>query len=432
MTYKKHKFNIFPEMQPEDYARLKNDLQENGYDLKQPIYLYEGEILDGWNRYKACSELNILPTVKDFSGSAGEAINFVMRTNKRRNLNSSQWATIAVEADELIEVLKEETERERRAKISERENVGNRYTEKLETCQLIDTSLKQPERVTTKLATTFNTNRTYVSQAQKLKETNPEKFEQVFRGEKTLTEVAKEEKVEKLAEKKAEYIESAKSEIEVKPEIKLMDCVEFLNEFKNNSIDLLFTDPPYATDVEDIGEFTKKWLSVAIEKTKQNGRMLICSGAYPIEIKAFLDVLMAQDKFIVDNPLIWTYKNTLGVTPKMKYNLNYQLVWHLYSKNSSELDTSITNEMFSVMEINAPDGRQGNRLHTWQKPDELALRLIRHTTKENDLVVDPFCCTGTFLLAANRLKRNSKGCDINSDNLKIAEDRGCTIVGQQI
>ena len=89
----------------------------------------------------------------------------------------------------------------------------------------------------------------------------------------------------------------------------------------------------------------------------------------------------------------------------MHHKLNYQLIWELYSKESSPLDTSITGEMFSVMEMNAPDGRLGNRFHAWQKPDKLAQRLIRHTTKKGDLVVDPFVCTGTFVLEANRLKR---------------------------
>lgn len=244
-----------------------------------------------------------------------------------------------------------------------------------------------------------------------------------------MLKVIKDIKSDNLKQKKEEYIEKSRQDIKIQPEIKQMDCIDFLNEFEDNSIDLLFTDPPYSTDIEDIYSFTNKWLPLAIQKTKKSGRLLICSGAYPIEIEAFLKVLLNQSKFIVDNPLVWTYKNTLGVTPKMKYNLNYQLIWHLYSKESKELDTSITGEMFSVMEINAPDGRLGNRLHTWQKPDELAFRLIRHTSKEGDIVVDPFCCTGTFLLEANRLNRISKGCDISIDNLKIAEDRGCIIIG---
>ena len=53
----KHKYNIFPEMIPEEYKRLKSDIQANGYDPPQPIVLYQDCILDGWNRYNACEEL---------------------------------------------------------------------------------------------------------------------------------------------------------------------------------------------------------------------------------------------------------------------------------------------------------------------------------------------------------------------------------------
>ena len=165
--------------------------------------------------------------------------------------------------------------------------------------------------------------------------------------------------------KRAENIEESKKEIEIMPEVVLMDCNDFLQSFLDDSIDLLLTDPPYMTDVPDIDKFTKSWLTLAIKKTKKTGRMLIFSGAYPEEIQAFLKVLLKQTKFIVAPPLIWSYKNTLGVTPKMHHNLNYQLIWELYSKESAPLDISITGEMFSVQEIDAPDGRQGNRFHTW-------------------------------------------------------------------
>lgn len=53
----RHKFNIFPEMQPEDYIRLKNDMAKNGYDSTMPIMIYQGEIIDGWNRQRACNDL---------------------------------------------------------------------------------------------------------------------------------------------------------------------------------------------------------------------------------------------------------------------------------------------------------------------------------------------------------------------------------------
>jgi len=276
------------------------------------------------------------------------------------------------------------------------------------------------------------------ARVRRLKRTEPEIKQKVIQNiidngdvitsAKVDTEIKKANKRETLAKKKEEYLADSVRQIEQKPIIHLSNAIEYLNGFADSSIDLLITDPPYYTDVDDIFTFTQSWLPLAIQKTKQNGRIYICSGAYPAEILAFLNILYYQDKFIVDCPLIWTYRNTLGVTPKMKYNLNYQLIWHLYSDFSNPLDTSITNEIFSVQNINAPDGRLGNRLHIWQKPDELALRLIRHSTQENDLVVDPFTCTGTFLIAAAMLKRNAVGCDNNEDNLKIAKSRGCNII----
>ena len=104
----RHKFNIFPEAKPEDYSRLIDDIQANGYDQDQPVITYQGAILDGWNRNKACVELMIKPPTKEFVGSDFEALQLVMRTNKRRNLNSGQWATIAVEAEEVMGAIKEE------------------------------------------------------------------------------------------------------------------------------------------------------------------------------------------------------------------------------------------------------------------------------------------------------------------------------------
>jgi DNA modification methylase len=88
----------------------------------------------------------------------------------------------------------------------------------------------------------------------------------------------------------------------------------------------------------------------------------------------------------------------------------------------------LTSEQWAVQEVNAPDGRQGDRYHAWQKPLEIAERFIRHSTKQGDTVYDPFCCTGTFLLAAAKLGRKAEGVEISKDNALIAKNRGCIIV----
>ena len=83
------------------------------------------------------------------------------------------------------------------------------------------------------------------------------------------------------------------------------------------------------------------------------------------------------------------------------------------------------NEHFTVQDINAPDGRIGDRYYKWQKPDKLAERLIKHTTKENDFIIDPFAGVGTFLIMAGILNRKAEGCEIDKDVYNISIKRGC-------
>lgn len=220
MEIKKHRFNIFPEMQADDYARLKNDIDTNGFDESMPIQIYQGEIIDGWNRYRACMELGIGAAYETFKGSDSDAIEFVMRTNKRRNLNASQWGCIAAQAEEMLEVIRQAVEDARRerqaAAAAERErtdNGGFRPTLGNKLPEVVNTD---KNKTTQKVAEIFNTNRTYVSDAIKLKASDPVKFEQVLKGEKTLPEVKKEAKVEqRKAEIKAqkEAIESGEMKL---------------------------------------------------------------------------------------------------------------------------------------------------------------------------------------------------------------------------
>lgn len=180
---KKHKFNIFPEAKAEDYNRLRDDIRDNGYDASQPVTIYEGEILDGWNRQKACDEIGFKPTYTTFSGPAVDAIALVMRTNKRRNLNSGQWATVAVEAEDIMQSIAEDVERERREKQA-----------KTQAEPMQQKIVAQPlnRNVTdTKAAELFNTNRTYVNQAAKMKEKAPEVFEKVKAGHMTMQDANK-------------------------------------------------------------------------------------------------------------------------------------------------------------------------------------------------------------------------------------------------
>lgn len=58
-----------------------------------------------------------------------------------------------------------------------------------------------------------------------------------------------------------------------------------------------------------------------------------------------------------------------------------------------------------------------------EKPLPLLERIIKASSNPGDMVLDPFCGTGTTLVAAERLERNSFGIDINEQAIKIARDR---------
>ena len=230
----------------------------------------------------------------------------------------------------------------------------------------------------------------------------------------------------KLEEKK-ETIKQAEKQIaeqaadELKPVLHIGDSTKFK---PTEKYELLLTDPPYSTDVDDIDKFVGNWLYNALNNVKDTGFAYIFIGAYPDELRAYLNAKIPQHMKL-SQQLIWTYKNTLGNNPKDRYKQNYQSCLFYRGTNAPDLDCPLTAEQWAVQEINAPDGRQGDRYHSWQKPIEIAERFIRHSTKQGDTIFDPFACTGTFLLAGAKLGRKAYGFEINPDNAKIAFERGC-------
>lgn len=98
--------NLFPLLQGEDFTNLAKDIEAHGQ--REPIVLFEGRILDGRNRYRACRELGREPKVSQYEGS--NALEFVLSLNlHRRQLSTAQRAVIAAELSAL---------REREAKVS--------------------------------------------------------------------------------------------------------------------------------------------------------------------------------------------------------------------------------------------------------------------------------------------------------------------------
>jgi len=187
--------------------------------------------------------------------------------------------------------------------------------------------------------------------------------------------------------------------------------------------DLLLTDPPYSTDINEPIESFSSWLPQAIAKVKPTGHAYVFFGSYPREIKAYLD--QVGDMIDQTQLLVWEYKNTMGPSPTHEYKTNWQAILYYRGKDAEPLDVPMLLEQNSVQEFSMPTGKDNPYHHQWEKPTDLAERFIRHTTKKGDIVLDPFAGTGVFLATAAKFGRIAHGCDISEDMINLALARGC-------
>ena len=92
---------LFPLMTQAEYEELKNDIKVNG--LLVAIWIYEGKIIDGRNRDRACRELGIQPRFQEWDGR-GSLVAFIISLNQhRRHLSASQRAVVAARAKKMFE-----------------------------------------------------------------------------------------------------------------------------------------------------------------------------------------------------------------------------------------------------------------------------------------------------------------------------------------
>ena len=88
--------NIYPLAKEEEFELLKESIKERGQ--LSPIIIFNKKIIDGRNRYLACKDLGIEPTIEIFTGTEDEALEYAIELNSgRRHMAKSQSALMSAD-----------------------------------------------------------------------------------------------------------------------------------------------------------------------------------------------------------------------------------------------------------------------------------------------------------------------------------------------
>lgn len=234
------------------------------------------------------------------------------------------------------------------------------------------------------------------------------------------------------------------------------DCVAWMDSIRPGSVDLIFADPPYNIGKADWDKFEShdeyiawslRWIEAAARALKPTGSLYVCGFS---EILADLRRPAAQF-FSACKWLVWYYKNKANLgnnwgrshesilhfrkgeavelyvddirIPYGRHTLKYPL--HPQAESSQYGNGVSPSEAWKphpggakpkdVFEIPVTsNGMKEKTPHPTQKPEELLRRIVLASSREGDLVVDPFAGSGTTLVCAEQLRRKWQGCELNS------------------
>jgi len=181
--------NSYPLMEGQEFDDLCKDIAEKG--LLESIWLYEGKILDGRNRYKAAIEAGVEPVIVEFSGD--DPLEFVVHANSnRRDLGIGQRAAIGIKIQKYWN---------EKGKENMSAGGGDRKSDNKKS-GLSD--LINPVNAQKEAAKAVGVSTGTMAAVSKLEREEPELFEQVASGKLTPHKAQKKAKERKRKEKRAE------------------------------------------------------------------------------------------------------------------------------------------------------------------------------------------------------------------------------------
>ncbi len=243
-----------------------------------------------------------------------------------------------------------------------------------------------------------------------------------------------------------------------KNKIILGDCVENLKEMPDESVDLIFADPPYNLQLqgdlwrpnqtkvdavndewdkfasfEEYDKFSEAWLKECRRVLKKDGTIWVI-GAYHNIFR--VGKIMQDLGFWVLNDIIWMKTNPMPNFKGTRFNNAHEtLIWASKDKTSrykfhykSMKGFNDDKQMRSDWNIPLCNGGErirvnGEKAHSTQKPEALLHRVIISSSNVGDIVLDPFMGSGTTGAVAKRLGRNFIGFEKEEFYKKVAEDR---------
>lgn len=184
---------LFPLLAGAEFDSFKADVEKNG--LLEPIWLCEGKILDGRNRYRACVDLGLEPAFRDYQGES--PVSFVWSLNvERRHLSKSQHAAIGVE---MLPLFQEEAKKRQQVH-------GNTAPGK----SLTRNSEEVSGEAASQAAAIVGVDRSYIYDAKAVKEADPALFEEIKNGTVTVHRAKQRVNGKSSSPSRAERIEKAR------------------------------------------------------------------------------------------------------------------------------------------------------------------------------------------------------------------------------
>lgn len=231
------------------------------------------------------------------------------------------------------------------------------------------------------------------------------------------------------------------------------DSLEILKELGENSVDMVFADPPYgmskskglgwayskhitmqeAWDIftkDSFFEFNLNWISETLRVVRPGGSFWVSGSFHNIYQLGF--ILQHLDMKI-NNSIVWFKPNAQpNITTRMFTESTEHLIWAV--KNHSKEKWTFNYEVMKGLNNGkqmrnmwsiplTPKSEKWAGEHPTQKPFELLKRVILSSTNEGDTVLDPFLGSGTTSVVAEYYGRNSIGIEKNRNYMDIIKKR---------